>query len=102
MAISPYRLTNSWSPARSRRSLFAMEFCSMRFLRTLIAGAPERNRPRSPLMRPTLFFGALRTLVICLAAWAFYAHERNWLIGENENNSVALALVLERNVSHVV
>ncbi|HYA71887.1 MAG TPA: EAL domain-containing protein [Roseiarcus sp.] len=44
----------------------------------------------------------MRVLVIWLAAWALFAHERESLLRESERDASNLALVLEQNVSHTV
>jgi diguanylate cyclase (GGDEF)-like protein len=59
------------------------------------------NRLQSPFLRRTLFFGGARTLVICLAALALYAHERDSLVKQNEREASALSLVFEQNVGNI-
>jgi diguanylate cyclase (GGDEF)-like protein len=56
----------------------------------------------SPLRRPSVYLGLVRVVVIWLAAWALFAHERDSLLREHERHASNLALVFEQNVSHTI
>ncbi|MGO4872060.1 MAG: EAL domain-containing protein [Roseiarcus sp.] len=60
------------------------------------------NVRRSPFRRLAVLLGLVRILVVWLAAWALFAHERDSLVRQNERNASNLALVFEQNVSHTV
>ncbi len=65
-----------------------------------VADAPVVRH--SPFRQPTILLGLVRVLVIWLAAWALFVHERDSLLRENERDASNLALVFEQNVSHTV
>jgi len=74
-------------PARAKRARPATEAASVR---------------HSPFRQPSVYLGLARILVIWLAAWALFAHERDSLVRENERDASNLALVFEQNVGHTV
>ena len=51
---------------------------------------------------PSVYLGLVRVVVIWLAAWALFAHERDSLLREHERHASNLALVFEQNVSHTI
>ncbi|MGD0641880.1 MAG: EAL domain-containing protein [Roseiarcus sp.] len=60
------------------------------------------NVRSSLFRRPTFVLGLARILVVWLAAWALFAHERDSLVRESQRDASNLALVFEQNVSHTV
>ncbi len=77
----------AWNPTRATRACGAAHVANVAY---------------SPLRRPSVYLGLVRIVVIWLAAWALFAHERDSLLRENERDASNLALVFEQNVSHTV
>lgn len=76
-----------WNSARATRARPAAQVASVAY---------------SALRRPSVYLGLARIVVIWLAAWALFAHERDSLLRENERDASNLALTFEQNVGHTV
>jgi hypothetical protein len=77
----------AWDPEQANRARPAAEAANVRY---------------SAFRQPSVYLGLMRILVIWLAAWALFAHERESLLRESERDASNLALVFEQNVSHTV
>ena len=52
--------------------------------------------------QPTLAFGVLRILVVCLVAWGVYAHERVQVAGETERAAADLLKIAQRGADRTL